>query len=96
VTAPAGSPGATYTARPGAAARPGRPYPLGATVTGGGTNFAVASEAAHGITLCLVGAAGDELCRTTTEVAYKERATRWVEVRRRPIVGEAPLFVSGK
>ena len=41
MTAPAGSPGATYTARPGAAARPGRPYPLGATVTSGGTNFAV-------------------------------------------------------
>ena len=60
MTAPAGPPGAIYTARPGAAARPGRPYPLGATVTSGGTNFAVASEAAHGITLCLVGAGGDE------------------------------------
>ena len=60
MTAPAGPPGATYTARAGAAARPGRPYPLGATVTSGGTNFAVASEVAHGITLCLVGAGGDE------------------------------------
>ena len=49
-----------HPARPGAAARPGRPYPLGATVTRGGTNFAVASEVAHGITLCLLGAGGDE------------------------------------
>jgi pullulanase/glycogen debranching enzyme len=75
VTAPAGSPGATYTARPGAAARPGRPYPLGATVIGGGTNFAVASEVAHGITLCMLSTlllssgiplllGGDEIGRT--------------------------------
>ncbi len=32
---------------------PGFPFPLGATVTGGGTNFAVASEVAAGLTLCL-------------------------------------------
>ena len=60
MTAPAGSPGTTYTARPGGAARPGSPFPLGATVTSGGTNFAVASEVAHGIKLCLIRAAGEE------------------------------------
>ncbi len=39
---------------------PGRPLPLGATVRDGGTNFAVASEVAGGITLCLFDAAGTE------------------------------------
>ncbi len=39
---------------------PGRPFPLGATVLDGGTNFAVASEVAGGITLCLFDAAGTE------------------------------------
>ena len=39
---------------------PGRPFPLGATVLDRGTNFAVASEVAGGITLCLFDAAGTE------------------------------------
>ncbi|MFE6780173.1 glycogen debranching protein GlgX [Streptomyces sp. NPDC057702] len=33
---------------------PGRPYPLGATYDGAGTNFAVFSEVAHRIELCLL------------------------------------------
>ena len=33
--------------------RPGRPFPLGATLTHEGTNFAVASEVAEAMTLCL-------------------------------------------
>jgi len=45
---------------PGPAGLPGRPFPIGATVSGGGTNFAVASEVADGITLCLFDAAGTE------------------------------------
>ena len=44
---------------------PGSPFPLGATLHrdrehGGGTNFAVASEVAAGLTLCLFDAAGHE------------------------------------
>jgi isoamylase len=43
-----------------AASRPGRRAPLGATPLAGGTNFAVASEAADGMVLCLFDAAGRE------------------------------------
>jgi isoamylase len=39
---------------------PGRPYPLGATPGIGGTNFAVASSIATGVTLCLFDASGTE------------------------------------
>jgi len=47
---------------PGASAvvPPGDPYPLGATVRSGGTNFAVASAAADGMLLCLFDEAGAE------------------------------------
>jgi len=41
-------------------ALPGSEFPLGATVTDAGTNFAVASEVAEGMTLCLFGQAGAE------------------------------------
>jgi len=39
---------------------PGHPYPLGATYDGAGTNFAVFSEAAERITLCLLDETGTE------------------------------------
>ena len=39
---------------------PGRPFPLGATSTDSGTNFAVASDIADGIELCLFDEAGIE------------------------------------
>ena len=39
---------------------PGRPFPLGATWDGNGTNFSVFSENAERIELCLFDAAGDE------------------------------------
>jgi glycogen operon protein len=39
---------------------PGRPYPLGATPAPDGTNFAVASSIATGVTLCLFDAEGAE------------------------------------
>ena len=39
---------------------PGSEFPLGATVTGGGTNFAVASGVADGMLLCLFDQAGAE------------------------------------
>ena len=39
---------------------PGRPYPLGATWDGEGTNFALFSEAAHGVELCLYDRKGAE------------------------------------
>jgi glycogen operon protein len=39
---------------------PGRPYPLGATYDGTGTNFSLFSEAAERIELCLFNEAGEE------------------------------------
>src|ERR1035437_93950 len=39
---------------------PGRPFPLGATPGPDGTNFAVASNVADGVSLCLFDAAGTE------------------------------------
>jgi glycogen operon protein len=39
---------------------PGRPYPLGATYDGVGTNFALFSEVAERVELCLFDATGDE------------------------------------
>ncbi|GLW52361.1 glycogen debranching protein GlgX [Kitasatospora phosalacinea] len=39
---------------------PGQPYPLGATYDGAGTNFAVFSESAHRIELCLLAEDGTE------------------------------------
>jgi isoamylase len=50
----------TATARPVAETLPGSQFPLGATISGGGTNFAVASGVADGMTLCLFDAAGAE------------------------------------
>jgi glycogen operon protein len=39
---------------------PGKPFPLGATPSDTGTNFAVASDIAEGVLLCLFDAAGHE------------------------------------
>lgn len=47
---------------------PGSPYPLGATYDGGGTNFAIFSEVAERIELCLFNEKGVE-----TRVALPER-----------------------
>jgi glycogen operon protein len=47
---------------------PGTPYPLGATFDGVGTNFAVFSEAADQVELCLFDDARDETRVTMTEV----------------------------
>jgi glycogen operon protein len=41
-------------------ALPGSEFPLGATVTDAGTNFAVASEVADGVVLCLFDETGAE------------------------------------
>jgi isoamylase len=46
---------------------PGRPYPLGATYDGGGTNFSIFSEAAHRIELCLFDDRGKETRITLPE-----------------------------
>jgi isoamylase len=48
---------------------PGRPYPLGATATSKGTNFAVFSECATAVSLCLFDEAGNQ----TDCIALKER-----------------------
>ncbi|HEY7032105.1 MAG TPA: glycogen debranching protein GlgX [Thermomicrobiales bacterium] len=47
---------------------PGVPYPLGATWDGEGTNFAIFSENATGVTLCLYDEDGRERCAPLTEV----------------------------
>ncbi len=47
---------------------PGRPYPLGATFDGTGTNFAVYSEVAEKAEVCLVGARRGETRIEMTEV----------------------------
>ena len=47
---------------------PGRPYPLGATYDGVGTNFAVFSEVAEQVELCLYDDARNETRVTLTEV----------------------------
>jgi glycogen operon protein len=47
---------------------PGSPYPLGATFDGAGTNFALFSEAAQRVELCLVDDSGSEQRIEMTEV----------------------------
>jgi glycogen operon protein len=47
---------------------PGKAYPLGATYDGTGTNFAVFSEAAERVELCLFDAGGEETRYTLPEV----------------------------
>ena len=47
---------------------PGQPYPLGATFDGSGTNFALFSEVAEKVELCLFDAAGEETRVELTEV----------------------------
>jgi isoamylase len=50
---------------------PGRPFPLGATPAEGGTNFAVASEVAEAVDLCVINEAGDG-SRTEERLALQE------------------------
>ena len=47
---------------------PGDAYPLGATYDGNGTNFALYSEVADSVTLCLFDDDGSESCIPLTEV----------------------------
>ncbi|MFI7589189.1 glycogen debranching protein GlgX [Spongisporangium articulatum] len=47
---------------------PGHPYPLGATYDGAGTNFALFSEIAESVELCLIGDDGSEERVELTEV----------------------------
>ena len=47
---------------------PGSAYPLGATFDGSGTNFAIFSEAAERVVLCLFGEKGAETRIELTEV----------------------------
>jgi len=49
---------------------PGSPFPLGATYDGGGTNFAIFSEVAHRIELCLIS---DDHPGTETRLELPER-----------------------
>src|SRR6187551_1491103 len=47
---------------------PGEPYPLGATYDGTGTNFALFSEVAERVELCLIAPDGTETRGDLTEV----------------------------
>src|SRR5512133_4103532 len=47
---------------------PGRPYPLGATFDGTGVNFALFSEVASKVELCLIGEDLEETCIELIEV----------------------------
>ena len=51
--------------------RPGHPYPLGATWDGAGVNFALFSEHATGVNLCLFDAADPQ--RETHRLQVAER-----------------------
>src|SRR5262247_2687940 len=44
---------------------PGTPYPLGATWDGAGTNFALFSEVARGVELCLIDDGGEHRVELT-------------------------------
>ncbi|MFC4426047.1 glycogen debranching protein GlgX [Deinococcus navajonensis] len=57
----------TLTASPPARVLPGHPYPLGATWDGKGTNFALYSEHASGVELCLFDEHGHETRLPLTE-----------------------------
>jgi glycogen operon protein len=46
---------------------PGRPFPLGATWDGGGTNFSIFSEHAEAVELCLFDDSGAQTCVAMTE-----------------------------
>ncbi|HEY1967600.1 MAG TPA: glycogen debranching protein GlgX [Pseudonocardia sp.] len=50
---------------------PGHAFPLGATASAGGTNFAVASEVAEAVELCVIGEARDGR-RTEERIALQE------------------------
>ncbi|MDE3134218.1 MAG: glycogen debranching enzyme, partial [Acidobacteriota bacterium] len=52
---------------------PGRPFPLGATWDGGGTNFSLFSEHAESVELCLFDDVGDEQRIPVTQ----QRAQNW-------------------
>jgi len=52
---------------------PGRPFPLGSTWDGRGTNFSIFSEHAEGVELCLFDEAGEETRIPLTE----KRALNW-------------------
>ena len=47
---------------------PGTPYPLGATFDGSGTNFALFSEVAERVELCLIDGEGEELTEERIEL----------------------------
>ena len=65
-SSPATAAGAAPAA-PATAALPGSPFPLGATVGDGGTNFAVASTVANGMLLCLFDEGGAE-----TQIPFRD------------------------
>lgn len=50
--------------------QPGKPYPLGATWDGMGTNFAIFSEHATGIELCLFDEGDEEVRLPLTAVEH--------------------------
>ena len=67
---------------------PGSAYPLGATWDGSGTNFALFSEVAERVELCLFDESGAELRVSLTEVAPDQGGRRHqVTINRRVPIG---------
>jgi glycogen operon protein len=64
----AGDPPTAFSGLGGGAINPGDPYPLGATWDGSGTNFAVFSQSADAVELCLFDDAGNESRHELPEV----------------------------
>ena len=48
---------------------PGKPYPLGATYDGSGTNFSIFSEVAERVELCLLDGQGNQTCIDLPEMS---------------------------
>jgi pullulanase/glycogen debranching enzyme len=60
---------------------PGRPYPLGATFDGTGVNFALFSEVASKVELCLISEDGEETCKSHQWPNRRPRVAVLVSVR---------------
>ena len=78
--APAESRGTRQVVDP-RAARAGEPYPLGATPDGGGVNFALFSENAEAVELCLFSE-GNSLAGEETRILVRENVRRGVALLR--------------
>ena len=71
---------------------PGRPFPLGATWDGGGTNFSIFSEHAEAVELCLFDDADNE---QRIEIGCSAGALNWFGDPPNVGPGQAHLLLQG-